>query len=242
MELIVLGCNGPYPDAYGATSGYLVRTDEGFTALDMGSGVFSRIGKLCPPEKLSAVVISHLHYDHMSDLGVFNYYLEALTKAHRIRGKLTCYVPPITRDIEDLEKRYPYFRFVGSAAGGKYEFGGLKADFCRLRHSVPSYGVRLTESDSGRSLVYSADTNVCTNLEKLLKRCDLWLGSAPLIGHEYTEGGYQLSVGVMEELAEKYGTHAVASHLSPMHTESEYKKAVFGKRVEIAKAFKSYSV
>ena len=49
MEVIVLGCNGPYPASYGATAGYLVRTGEGFVMMDIGRCVFARIGKLCKP-------------------------------------------------------------------------------------------------------------------------------------------------------------------------------------------------
>ncbi|MBR7099603.1 MAG: MBL fold metallo-hydrolase [Clostridia bacterium] len=242
MELIVLGNNGPYPAPYGATAGYLVRTDEGFVALDMGSGVFARIGKLCNPENISAVVLSHLHYDHISDMGVFNYYLEQLHKKKKFSGRITCYVPPVASEIAKLEAAYPYFRFVGVKAEGSFRFAGMKAEFSKLNHGAVNYGVRLTEEKSGRKLVYSGDTNVCPNLEKLLSKCDLWLGGAPFIGKEYKKDGGHLSVEVMENLAVRFGVKAVLTHLWPMHTEREYQSALLEKCVEIATPFKSYHV
>ena len=242
MEVIVLGCNGPYPSSYGATAGYLVRTDKGFTMLDMGSGVFARIGKLCKPEEISAVVLSHLHFDHMSDMGVFNYYLEVHAKAGKFRGRIPCYVPPVAEEIASLELQYPYFRFVGVKEGGVYEFGGVHAEFSRLNHGIPNYGVRLTSDIGGRRLVYSGDSNECPALNRLLRECDLWLGSAPLIGKEYKGAGGHLSAEKMEDLAVKYQIRAVLTHLCPMHTEKDYENAVFNDRVQIAKAFKSYEV
>lgn len=242
MELIVLGCNGPYPSSYGATAGYLVRADGGFVSLDMGSGVFARLEKLCRPENISAVVLSHLHHDHISDMGVFNYYLELLTKTGKFQGRIPCYVPPAVESVALLEKQYPYFRFIGVKEGGNYKLAGLKAEFMRLSHGVPDYGVRLTEEKNGKKLVYSGDTNVCPNLEKLLSDCDLWLGGAPFIGKEYSESGGHLGVEIMESLAAKYGVKALLSHLCPTHTEKEYESALCGDFVRIAKPFKSYDV
>ncbi len=242
MDLIVLGNNGPYPAAYGATSGYLVRTEKGFTALDMGSGVFSRISKLCPPEKISAVVLSHLHFDHISDMGVFNYYLELLAKHKKFRGRIPCYVPPLHKEIDRLQEEYPYFRFIGVKGDGKYSFGGMSAEFCKLNHGVLNYGVRLTEDVTGKKLVYTGDSNVCPNLERLIKNCHLWVGSAPFIGKEYTKAGGHLSIDVMQELAEEYDIPAIASHLNPLHSEKDYERVIKGDFVTIAKPFKSYHV
>lgn len=242
MELIVLGHDGPYPSAYGATAGYLVRASGGFIALDMGSGVFSRLEKLCKPEKIAAVTLSHLHHDHISDMGVFNYYLEYLTKHDKFRGRIPCYVPPAEEGVAQLERQYPYFRFIGVKEGGNYTFAGVKAEFMRLNHGTTNYGVRLTDTANGRKLVYSGDTNVCANLDELLSDCDLWLGGAPFIGKEYAKDGGHLGAELMEALATKHGVKALLSHLCPVHTEAEYKAALHGNLVRIAQPFKSYDV
>ena len=78
MNVTVLGKYGPYPKAGGAASGYLLSAGGNRILLDCGSGVFSRLISLCPPEELSAVHLTHLHADHSSDLGVMNYYLQRL--------------------------------------------------------------------------------------------------------------------------------------------------------------------
>lgn len=243
---MILGCNGPYPAACGATAGYLVNTEEGQIVLDMGSGVFERLNRLCKPEQIKAVVISHLHHDHIADLGVYNYYLELQAKRGIYKGKVSCFVPKEESDgllsFEQLKKLYPYFKFVPIEEGKIFSFGGVKAQFSLMRHSTPSYGVRLTEVASGRKLVYSGDTNACPNLERLLSDCDLWLGGAPYIGKEYQEKGGHLSVEVMQRLAWKYQVPAILTHLNPLHNVRDYEKACTDERITVAKTFHSYHV
>ena len=70
MQLKILGNNGPYPAPGGACSGYLLTSDSGQTRvlIDCGPGVLSRLTADCMPGELDAVLLSHLHYDHMSDI------------------------------------------------------------------------------------------------------------------------------------------------------------------------------
>ena len=67
MQLIVLGTDGPYPGASKACSGYLLSYGNTKILLDCGSGVLARLQCHQDLNQLSAVVLSHLHYDHISD-------------------------------------------------------------------------------------------------------------------------------------------------------------------------------
>lgn len=239
---MILGCNGPYPDEYGATAGYAVNTTAGMIALDMGSGVFSRLKSLIAPEKISAVCLSHLHFDHMSDLGVFDYYLEVLTK-HKgyTGGKMRCFVPPVP-EVEELRRKYTYFEFIPVEENKIYVMGACKMRFYKLKHGAPNYGVKIVENVTHYTLAYSGDTNVCDNLYRLVEDCDLWLGSAPFIGSEYQPEGGHLSVEVMQEIAVRYDIDAMVTHLCPQHTVAEYRKACTYDRMFIAEPLRSYEV
>ena len=70
MYLTILGNNGPFPAPGGACSSYLLESDSGETKLliDAGTGSLARLMDIARPETLDAVVLSHLHFDHMSDL------------------------------------------------------------------------------------------------------------------------------------------------------------------------------
>ena len=78
MYLTILGNNGPFPAPGGACSGYLLESDSGETKLllDAGTGSLARLQEALRVEELTAVVVSHLHFDHMSDLLPMQYALQ----------------------------------------------------------------------------------------------------------------------------------------------------------------------
>src|SRR3972149_2439950 len=64
MKLTVLGSDGSWPGAGGATSGYLVQ-HEGFSLwLDAGTGTMAKLQEYVDISDLGAVAISHGHADH----------------------------------------------------------------------------------------------------------------------------------------------------------------------------------
>ncbi|MDE3130470.1 MAG: MBL fold metallo-hydrolase, partial [Acidobacteriota bacterium] len=70
------------PDAGGAQSGYLI-THAGFTLLlDCGGGVLAKLRDQADPAAVDAVLISHLHADHVLDLIAFSFVL-----AHCLGGE-----------------------------------------------------------------------------------------------------------------------------------------------------------
>ena len=73
MRLTVLGKYGPFPAPGGATSGYLIEQGDTRVLFDCGSGVLTRLLAQCPLEQLDAVVLSHLHEDHVADMQVLAY-------------------------------------------------------------------------------------------------------------------------------------------------------------------------
>ena len=73
MKITIIGCHGAYPDQNQATSGYLIETENVRVLLDCGCGVISQIQNYILLEELDAVVITHYHPDHCSDLGCLQY-------------------------------------------------------------------------------------------------------------------------------------------------------------------------
>ncbi|HTX62841.1 MAG TPA: MBL fold metallo-hydrolase, partial [Acidimicrobiales bacterium] len=73
--LTVLGCDGSYPGPGGATSGYLVEVAGVAIWLDAGTGTFANLQLVTEPGRLDAVVLSHEHPDHRSDVDAFAVWL-----------------------------------------------------------------------------------------------------------------------------------------------------------------------
>ena len=89
MKLHLLGVNGPFPGSGGATSGYLLEAPDTLLQFDMGSGVLSRLTALTAPESLTALFLSHWHFDHAADVPVLMYRLEAMSRILPKRKPMT---------------------------------------------------------------------------------------------------------------------------------------------------------
>ena len=80
MRITVLGKSPAWQDAGGACSGYLIEADGYCVLLDCGCGVFGKLRRHREYWEVDAVVVSHLHADHILDLVP---YASALTYAPR---------------------------------------------------------------------------------------------------------------------------------------------------------------
>src|SRR5690242_15681743 len=69
--MTVLGKSPAWADAGGACSGYLVESGDTSVLLDCGPGVLGKLRTVRDYAKVDAVVISHLHADHILDVVPF---------------------------------------------------------------------------------------------------------------------------------------------------------------------------
>jgi len=176
MQLTVLGCFGPYPPAGGACSGYLVR-EAGFNLLiDCGNGVLSRLQQHIGFRELDAVLLSHLHADHYSDIMIMRYGLEMAYNLGLRSEPLPLYAPAEpAAEFERLPYKNAYL--VNAVADGEeLKLGPFTIKFKIGVHAVPSLAMRI-EAQSG-VLVYSADTEYYKGLEELARGADLFLCEA----------------------------------------------------------------
>jgi ribonuclease BN (tRNA processing enzyme) len=71
VRITVLGKSPAWQDADGACSGYLVEGGGQVVLLDCGPGVFAKLRRFVDYLDVDAVVVSHLHADHILDLVPF---------------------------------------------------------------------------------------------------------------------------------------------------------------------------
>ena len=203
MKLTVLGCNGPYPAAGGACSGYLLEAGDTRVLLDCGAGALAALTAVMPPEELDAVVLSHLHYDHMSDM---------LPLIYRMQGKkrLPVYAPMEPADVRGLLASAFDLRDI--AAGGA--IGGLTMKAFPVRHPVPCFATRFEAA--GKVFCYTGDTNTCDGLATFARGCDLLLIDACFSEALWAENKPHLSARLAAETArEAEARHVTLTHFTP---------------------------
>jgi len=190
--LTVLGCNGPYPEAGGACSGYLLKGGNTRILVECGSGVLSFLTALTEPEKIDGIVLSHLHFDHMSDILPLTYRLAMTGK------KLPVYAPSEPEPVRALLD-CPAFEWRNIAKGGR--IGDIAFRTLPVRHPVPSYAVRF--ECEGKSFCYTGDTNTCEGLSEFAAKSDLMLADACFTDELWREELPHLSARKAAEIALK---------------------------------------
>jgi ribonuclease BN (tRNA processing enzyme) len=184
MRLTVLGRSPASPNPAEACAGYLVEGGSSRVLVDIGPGVVAQLVRRHHPDELDAVIVSHMHADHMLDLVTLRYVYpwRALPKDQRLR----VYLPPGSADqMLDLAKGVgnakhfeACFRLAEHDGSSPLAFDGLSATPVPTQHYIPCWGFRF-EAD-GTRLAYTADTAPCDGLTDLADDADLLLSEATL--------------------------------------------------------------
>jgi ribonuclease BN (tRNA processing enzyme) len=180
IELIILGSSASYALPGEAAAGYLVRSGEQSLVIDLGTGSLSNLFRWQDPADIEALVLSHLHMDHVADIYPLRLYLNF----DRPEKKLDVYAPqaaaeklscPLSPKGNEIFKKVLRFKMINK---GTIQIGGFKLTFAKMVHDIPSFAVKVEAGP--KSLVYSSDTSYNDNLVKLAKDADLLLAEATL--------------------------------------------------------------
>lgn len=211
MKLTVLGMNGPYPQAQGACSGYLVEAEEARIQLDLGCGTLAALTALYAPESLTALVFSHWHFDHCSD---------ALPLIYRLADQSGGRVLPVYGPLDPLSpvraalQACPAVRLVDLAPGDAISLSGVTIRAYAARHPVPALMLRL--ESAGRTLCYTGDTNTVDGLADFARGADLLLADGLFPTSLWAEGKPHLSAAHAAALArDAHAQRLVITHLNP---------------------------
>lgn len=205
MKLTVLGRHGPFPAPGGACSGYLLESGGVTLVMDLGSGALSNLLRRVPGLSLTAVLLSHLHSDHMSDMLVLRYALQQLSA----RGQ------PVPMPLTVVSPDEPEAEFRQLAGSGVYDmvpardglrirFGDMAIALHRVIHPVPTYCFDIEHQ--GRRLFYTGDTGYFAGLVDLAKGAHVILAGTGLLNAEKTTAiAPHLTAGEAGRLAQRAG-------------------------------------
>jgi ribonuclease BN (tRNA processing enzyme) len=197
MRLTVLGKSPSYTDAGGACSGYLVEEGDAAVLLDCGNGVFAKLRQFLDYVAVDAVVISHMHADHILDLVPYAYALvyaprqqpvpvdrwpgtadPARPVLHAPRGAREQFRRLVgTWGPEDLVERAFDLREYGT--DDVLAVGPLRVRFHPVPHFTATHAVEVASAAGGR-LTYGADHRPTDELVAFARDTDLLLIEATL--------------------------------------------------------------
>ena len=227
MHLTVLGCDGGWPSAGGATSGYLVRQDDYSLWVDCGVGTMASLLEHMDVLDIGAVAISHEHPDHFLDL--YMHYVGRYFHPDRPAERLPVFLPPglVAKAVAIQPDLSGIFDFQEITPGDSFEAGPFRVQTARMAHPVLTLGMRI-EADAG-ALAYSADTGPTPDLTELAQGANVLLAEASWYGLPDGSPPLHLSGHEAGQHAEEAGVgKLVVTHIWPTYDH----EVIFGQARE----------
>jgi ribonuclease BN (tRNA processing enzyme) len=194
--------------------------------LDCGSGTLANLQRHVTMEEVDAVVVSHHHPDHWTDLEHFG----VACRWALGRSDVPVYAPGGLRELTRIGRAADVFEWHDIADNDHVTIGALRLSFSQTDHPVTTLAARI--EGGGRSLGYSADTGPAWELASLGSGLNVALCEATFLSDK--EGSVQhLSARQAGRTARAAGAdRLVITHLAPRVDQE-------AARAEAASAYRS---
>ena len=224
-RFIILGSANAVPKIGQDNTHLLIEGEEKLVLVDCGDNPVVKLTEAGSSIlDITDLVLTHFHADHVGSLPVLimGMWLEKRTSPLVIHGlKVTLEKAVQLLDLfgwKDWPNMFPV-RFNTVDDNGAVNFitdGGMRISALPVLHLVPTIGLRV-ESDEGRVIAYSCDTEPCPNVIRLADGADVLLQeSAGLAkGHTSPEQAGELAAaaGVRKLILVHYDNRVAESEL-----------------------------
>lgn len=188
MDIVLLGTGNPLPDPQRAGPSTLVRAGGVTFLVDCGRGVLQRLAAAgSGPAQVTAVLVTHLHSDHITDLNdviTSQWVLSFTPTPLRVIG------PPRTQEVvdgiraslqPDVEYRVahhddltwePIIEVQEVTDGVVFEQSGVRVLTAPTDHRPVHPTTAFRIEHDGRSVVIAGDTVPCEGLDRLCAGAD----------------------------------------------------------------------
>lgn len=198
MNIVALGTSGTYPRFQRACSGLLFADDPTFVLVDIGTGVMANLFRYVDPFNLSAIIITHLHADHVLDIYPLRYYLQYNNPSKKRR--IPIYAGENALDVlhgfnpgsdegSFLEKVFE-FRAIQASKEPISEkcliIGSMRFYFAKTKHVISTYALRC-ETKEGKKVGYTSDTSFSEELVDFFRDVDILICEAAYQGENGKE-------------------------------------------------------
>jgi len=183
-QLILLGTGAALSDLTREHTYLVVQGEREAILVDCGGSPVQRLGKAgVPLEQFDHIILTHHHPDHLYGLPVFllDLWLAGRKKVLHLHG-----LPETIRAVKAMMRAFEWERW--------YEHGFFPVEFHPVakrgisllivtpefsvsttptKHLLPTLATRFTSRKSGKTVVYSSDTEVCESVFEIARGADI---------------------------------------------------------------------
>lgn len=248
MHLTILGGSAASPNAGMGCAGFLVQTDRTRLVLDLGPGTLQELRRHTDFRTLDAVIVSHMHIDHVLDLLALRHALAY--NPLPAPAPVPVWLPP--GGAEFLSQATAPFdacdepgRFTSTVKVAEYDparpliIGDVVVTFAPAVHDIPAWAIRVQPS-TGSALGYTGDTGPAAALAGFFAGVHVLIAEATLLepGVRPSDERGSLTAAEAGELAVAAGAEIlVLTHMWEELGFAAYRaraEAVFPGQVEVA--------
>ncbi len=189
MKLTVLGGSAASPNTGAGCAGFLVETESTTLVLDLGPGTLPELRRHTDFRTLDAVVISHMHVDHVLDLLALRHALAY--NPVPAPAPIPVWLPPggidiLTRATAPFDACDEPERFAATVRVAEYDpaqalhVGDAVVTFAPAVHYVPAWAIRV-HAPGAADLGYTGDTGPAANLADFFAGVEILIAEATLL-------------------------------------------------------------
>jgi len=243
MELIILGSGTCVPSLTRGSPASVVRTKDRILLIDSGSGTLERLLKVdIAIHDVDMILYTHIHPDHVADLVPFlfasKYDWEPRYRDLTIMGGkgFSAFFQKLLDLYGNWIQSDLFSTHIIESGDETHEYPGFRIVTKPMAHLPMSVAFRI-ETDDGRAMVLSGDTDYNSNLVELAADADLLVLESALPDEKKVEG--HLSPSVAGRIATESGCkRLVLTHLYPICEAFDIKgqcASAYGGPFEIAR-------
>jgi len=189
MYLTVLGGSAASPNAGMGCAGLLIQTDRTRVVLDLGPGTLQELRRHTDFQTLDAVIVSHMHVDHVLDLLALRHALAY--NPLPAPAPVPVWLPP--GGVDHLAQATVPFdacdepgRFAATVQVAEYDparrltIGDVVVTFAPAVHHIPAWAIRVQPS-AGPALGYTGDTGPAADLAGFFAEVHVLVAEATLL-------------------------------------------------------------
>ncbi|WP_379970050.1 MBL fold metallo-hydrolase [Ectobacillus sp. sgz5001026] len=207
MKVTVVGFWGGYPEAGGATSGYLFE-HEGFQLLiDCGSGVLSQLQSYIDVKDLDAVLLSHYHHDHVADIGVLQYARLIQSVTGTAMKELPIYGHTVDEKGFQSLTHEVYTKGIAYNPAESLQIGPFSITFRKTIHPAPCFAMRIEAGED--TVVYTADTSFFPELIPFTSGAQLFICECNMYASQDGSKAGHLNSTEAGMIAKEAGVHTL---------------------------------